>query len=241
MRVLNYLPEWLRFILSTFAIMLVMKTVAFGSNFIPSESMVPTLQIGDRLVVEKWAYGWSRYSLPVDLGFDFPTKDGRIFSHLPKRGDVVVFTNPKTGETYIKRVIGLPGDRIAMSDGRLVVNGVVAPRRETGHYTYRGPAGFPVTVTRYEETIPGGSTHTIIERSDEGIADNMAEVTVPPNRLFMMGDNRDDSADSRFPELGFVPVENLQGKAELITWSFYDCKREPGLTCAKRRFLAPIR
>jgi signal peptidase I len=128
-----------------------------------------------------------------------------------------------------------------MSDGRLVVNGVVAPRRETGHYTYRGPAGFPVTVTRYEETIPGGSTHTIIERSDEGMADNMAEVTVPPNRLFMMGDNRDDSADSRFPELGFVPVENLQGKAELITWSFYDCKREPGLTCAKRRFLAPIR
>ena len=132
MRVLNYLPEWLRFVLSTFAIMLVMKTVAFGSNFIPSESMVPTLQIGDRLVVEKWAYGWSRYSLPIDPGFDFPTKDGRIFSHLPKRGDVVVFTNPKTGETYIKRVIGLPGDRIAMSDGRLVVNGVVRRAAKPG-------------------------------------------------------------------------------------------------------------
>jgi len=241
MRLISYLPEWLRFVLSTFVIMLVMKTVAFGSNFIPSESMVPTLQIGDRLVVEKWAYGWSRYSLPIDPGIDFPTRDGRIFSHLPKRGDVVVFTNPKSGETYIKRVIGLPGDRIAMSDGRLVVNGVVAPRHETGHYAYRDPSGVPVTVTRYEETIPGGSTHTIIERTDEGEADEMAQVTVPPNRLFMMGDNRDDSADSRFPELGFVPVENLQGKAELITWSFYDCAKEPGLTCGSRRFLSPIR
>jgi signal peptidase I len=122
-----------------------------------------------------------------------------------------------------------------------VLNGVVAPRRETGHYAYRDPSGVPVAVTRYEETIPGGGKHTIIERTDHGVADDMAEVTVPPDRLFMMGDNRDDSADSRFPELGFVPVENLQGKAELITWSFYDCTREPGLTCASRRFFSPIR
>ncbi|HVW54067.1 MAG TPA: signal peptidase I [Rhizobiaceae bacterium] len=240
MALLKYVPEWLRFLLATLAISLTVHSFAFASNYIPSESMVPTLQIGDRLAIDKWAYGWSRYSLPIDPGFSFPTKDGRIFSHLPKRGDVVVFTNPVSGETYVKRVIGLPGDRIAMHEGRLYVNGVKAARRKTGRYSYLDPSGTPVTVTRYEETIPGGSTHTIIERTDHGFADEMAEVTVPPEDLFMMGDNRDDSADSRFPELGFVPLENLKGRADLITYSFYTCEKEPGLTCARRRYLSPI-
>jgi signal peptidase I len=240
MRLFKLVPEWLRFALSTLAISLAAHSFAFASNYIPSESMVPTLQIGDRIAVDKWAYGWSRYSLPIDPGFSFPTKDGRLPSHLPKRGDVVVFTNPVSGETYIKRVIGLPGDRIAMHDGRLYLNGTEAPRLKTGRYTYIDPSGVPVTVTRYRETIPGGSTHTIIERTDHGIADEMAETTVPPGKLFMMGDNRDDSADSRFPELGFVPMENLQGRADLITYSLYSCEKEPGLTCARKRYLTPI-
>lgn len=233
--------EGVRFIVWTLVIMVALRTIAFGSNYIPSESMVPTLQIGDRLVVEKWAYGWSRYSLPFDPGFSLPTANGRIFSKLPERGDVVVFRNPVSGETYIKRVIGLPGDRIALRRGRLFVNGVEAKRKEISRYRYRDPTGGVVAVTRYEETIPGGRTHPIIERSDNGPADDMAPIVVPKNRLFMLGDNRDDSADSRFPGLGLVPVEDLKGRAVLISYSLYSCEKQPGLACAARRFMTWIR
>lgn len=228
------------FVAQVAAIVFLMRSLAIAQVFIPSESMVPTLEVGDRLITDKTAYGWSRYSMLVDPHVSFPGKDGRIFERLPQRGDIVTFTHPHTGETLIKRVIGLPGDRIALRDGRLIIDGKLVERDFTGEYSYRQYRGGSVTVRRYDEHLPGGKIHAIIERTDHGYADNMDEVTVPAGHFFVMGDNRDNSADSRFAELGFVPVENIQGQARLITYSLHDCQPEPGLVCAPRRFLDPI-
>ena len=230
----------LGFVVQVAAIVFITKSFAFAQVYIPSESMVPTLEVGDRLITDKTAYGWSRHSLLVDPHVSFPGKEGRLFGRLPKRGDVVTFTHPRTGETLIKRVIGLPGDRIAMKNGRLIINGKTVERDFKGDYSYRQYRGGTVSVRRYDEHLPGGEVHEIIEQTDHGYADNMAEVTVPPGHIFFMGDNRDNSADSRFAELGFVPEENIQGQARLITYSLHDCRPEPGLACAPRRFLSPI-
>lgn len=230
----------LSFVAQVAAIVFAMKSFAVASHYIPSESMVPTLEVGDRIAVTKWPYGYSRHSLMIDPGVSAPTADGRVFSSLPARGDVAVFTHPRSGETMIKRVIGLPGDRIALYRGRLFINGALTPRIERAAYRYREYKGGVAAVTRYDETLPGGKTHAIIERTDTGFADDMAEVTVPANHLFMMGDNRDNSADSRFTQMGFVPVENLQGRADLIGWSLYSCAAEAGLKCAERRALTAI-
>ena len=219
---------------------LLFRTAAFAYYFIPSESMVPTLEVGDRLAVSKFAYGWSQYSLPLgSLGVQF---SGRILGSLPQRGDVVVFMHPQKDMTMIKRVIGLPGDRIRLSRGRLFINGKLVERRYETAYRYKDQQGNPVAVTRYTEVLPGGRSHTIIQRSDDNIAENMQEYTVPAGELFMMGDNRDNSADSRFPALmGAVPVENLIGRADTILYSKYECTREPGLYCAAARTLTAIR
>ncbi len=224
MRPLKLLPEWFRFILSTFVIMIAMKTLAFGSNYIPSESMVPTLQIGDRLLVDKWAYGWSRYSLPLDPGFSLPTKDGRIFSHLPVRGDVVVFTNPVNGETFIKRVIGLPGDRIQVRSGVVWINGVATAVKPDGIGAAEDDSGGSEPARRYVETLPDGESHSIFKLYDNGRLDNTEEVTVPADHLFVMGDNRDNSADSRVPlragGVGLLPMDNLVGRVDAIVGSW---------------------
>ncbi len=200
-------------IAATALIVVLMKSFAFASNYIPSESMVPTLEIGDRLFVERWPYGISRYSLAIDPGFSLAGGDGRLFSHTPRRGDVVTFAHPVTHETMVKRVIGLPGDRIAMHQVRLFINGQEVPRRKVATYDYRAPSGYVVQVSRAMSrrcraacSTPSSSAATTIP------ADNFAEVTVPAGELFMMGDNRDDSADSRFAEMGFVPLENLEGR-----------------------------
>ena len=214
------------------------RTAAFATYFIPSESMVPTLEVGDRLAVSKFAYGWSRYSLPLsDLGIQF---SGRILGSLPQRGDVVVFAHPIDGRTMIKRVIGLPGDHIRLHLGRLYINGEMVPRRLEASYQYREQQGGVVTVTRYTETLPGGRSHVIIQRSDQVATENTPEYLVPSGYLFMMGDNRDNSADSRFQAMGAVPVENLIGRADTILYSNYECRHEPGLYCAQRRSLQAI-
>ncbi|HMQ57527.1 MAG TPA: signal peptidase I [Rhizobiaceae bacterium] len=234
------LIEWVKSGLMILAMVLFTKSFAFASNYIPSESMVPTLEVGDRLFVSRFPYGVSRHSLAIDPGLSLPGENGRLPSLLPARGDVVTFIHPQHGEVMIKRVIGLPGDRIALQGGRLIINGKIVPRTPTDRYVYRDTYGSPVAVTRYREDLPGGRAHAIIERRDDGAADNLPEVTVPAGHLFMMGDNRDNSADSRFSAMGFVPVENLTGRAEAVMWSLYSCDPAAGLHCAGRRALTWI-
>ncbi len=232
--------EWARALGGAALITFVLKTVAFATYYIPSESMVPTLEVGDRLIATKFDYGYGPDSAPLVTLPAFPSKDGRLFGSLPARGDIVLFTHPHTGETLIKRVIGLPGDHIRITRGRLFINGKEMPRRAVKTYAYKQYAGPPITVTEYEETLPGGRVHPIIMRSDAAPQENTGTYVVPPEHLFMMGDNRDNSADSRFAELGYVPVENLIGRSRLILYSLHDCQPQPGLACAPRRYLTAL-
>jgi signal peptidase I len=198
-------------------IALVVRTVAYEPFNIPSGSMVPTLLVGDYLFVSKFSYGYSRYSLP----FGLPLFSGRIFFHSPERGDVVVFKLPTDNSTdYIKRVIGLPGDHIQMKNGILFINGQPIPRRRIEDYLYQEGNGVVIPLAQYIETLPNGVQHRIIEMSDNGPLDNTQEYVVPPGDYFMMGDNRDNSQDSRvLSAVGYVPAENLIGKAQFIFFS----------------------
>jgi len=194
------------------------RTIAFEPFNIPSGSMVPTLLVGDYLFVSKYSYGYSRYSMP----FAPDLFNGRIFGRLPARGDVVVFKYPlDTSVDYIKRVIGLPGDHVQMRGGQLYINGTLVARRAVGDYAYQedGPAEL---MREYLETLPEGREHDILKATDDGYANNTPDFLVPADHVFVMGDNRDRSADSRFresPGVGFVPVENLVGRAEFIFFS----------------------
>lgn len=232
------MSDGVKLVLQVTAIVILLKSVAFAHNQIPSESMMPTLQVGDRLLADKTAYGWSRHSLVFDPGFSLTGENGRIWHAKPERGDIVTFTHPHKKETYIKRVIGLPGDRIALENGRLIINSNVVQRQLRHRYTYREFQGGIVTVTLYDEIFPEGGRHLIIERNDSSLGDNFREVVVPKGQFFVMGDNRDNSTDSRFSSMGFVPLENLQGKARIISYSLYSCADEEGLHCADRKFLS---
>ncbi|KJV10486.1 signal peptidase [Elstera litoralis] len=179
---------------------------------IPSGSMIPTLLVGDYVFVTKYSYGYSRHSFPLSP----PIFSGRTSDTLPARGDVAVFKTPQDNKTdYIKRVVGLPGDRVQMREGRLYINDKLVDRRFVEDYVYRTESGYTIRTRRYEETLPGNRKHTIIEQSDAGPLDNTRVYEVPAGHLFMMGDNRDGSEDSR-ASVGFVPVENLVGKAQVI-------------------------
>ena len=197
-------------------IAIVVRTALYEPFNIPSGSMKPTLLVGDYLFVSKFSYGYSRYSLP----FSLPLVPGRIFASDPERGDVVVFKKPTDNETdYIKRIIGLPGDRIQVVHGILHINGTPVKRERVADYRLTSD-GLVRNVPRYVETLPNGKRHYIIEASgDVGMADNTPVFEVPPGHYFAMGDNRDQSQDSRFREVGFVPQVNLVGRAEVLFFS----------------------
>jgi signal peptidase I len=198
-------------------IALVVRTVAYEPFNIPSGSMVPTLLVGDYLFVSKFSYGYSRYSLPLGL----PLFSGRIFSHPPTRGDVVVFKLPTDNSTdYIKRVIGLPGDHIQVKNGVLYINDQPCPRKRIEDYLYQEGNGAVIPLSQYIETLPNGRQHHIIQMTDNGPLDNTSVYDVPPGKYFMMGDNRDNSQDSRvLSAVGYVPAENLIGPAQFIFFS----------------------
>ncbi|HEY2133063.1 MAG TPA: signal peptidase I [Acetobacteraceae bacterium] len=195
------------------------RTVAFEPFNIPSGSMIPTLLVGDYLFVSKYSYGYSRFSLP----FSPPLFSGRILGRTPARGDVAVFVLPRDEQTdYIKRIIGLPGDRVQMRAGQLYVNDVEVPRKDIGTYVAQGDnGGPPVAAREYQETLPGGNVHNILKEMDTGGLNDTPVFLVPPGTVFAMGDNRDDSSDSRDPNggVGFIPMENLIGRAEFIFFS----------------------
>jgi signal peptidase I len=203
----------------------VVLVLLFQPFNIPSSSFIPTLLIGDYVFVAKYPYGFSHFSLPSFLDLAPASMPGRLFANAPKRGDVVVFKLPRDGKTdYIKRVIGLPGDRIQMVHGRLSINGTIVERAPLPSYSTLGHFGRPIDVPHYEETLPGGVKHEIIEiDGDEGYWANTPVYEVPPGNYFMMGDNRDNSTDSRVPAeqggVGFVPFDNLIGRAEMVFFS----------------------
>ena len=201
-------------------IALVIRVLLFQPFTIPSASMEPNLLQGDYIIVTKFAYGISRHSIP----FSPPLFHGRIFNQAPKRGDIIVFKLPRDGHTdYIKRLIGLPGDRVQVRNGAVYVNGKVLPRQDVGA-TLIHSDGFPQSAEIFRETNPEGRSYTTYDLGPVA-ADDTDVFVVPAKHYFFMGDNRDNSLDSRFPKsegVGYVPEENLVGKAEIILLSWND-------------------
>ena len=199
-------------------IALVLRVAIFEPYTIPSSSMEPGLVTGDYIVVSKWPYGWSRASFP----FNPPLFKGRFLGRSPARGDVIVFRLPRdTNEVYIKRLIGLPGDRVQVKAGEVYVNGRPIPRQRIGLAEDHDAPGR--IVPRVVETAPSGKRYVTFGGSADGEGDNTDVYVVPQGSYFFMGDNRDNSLDSRWPKevgVGFVPAENLIGRAEVVMWSW---------------------
>ena len=212
------LGETIKIVIQALLLALVVRTFLFQPFNIPSGSMKDTLLVGDYLFVSKYAYGYSRFSLPFG---QYLTSFGRVWGSLPKRGDVVVFKLPRDESTdYIKRVIGLPGDKIQMINSVLYINGKAVPRVSDGFYVTKDAFGAETKVQRYRETLPEGVSYDTLQLDPNGFENNTPIYEVPPDHLFMMGDNRDNSTDSRvLSAVGYVPVENLVGRAEVIFFS----------------------
>lgn len=201
-------------------IALFLRVLFFQPFTIPSASMEPTLLEGDYIIVSKFSYGYSRHSIP----FSPPLFKGRIMERAPERGDIIVFKLPRDGRTdYIKRLIGLPGDRVQMRQGRLWINGKEVVDKELPPVMIDSGYGFTRNVQRFKETLPGGKTFVTYDFGPDGDVDNTPTFVVPEGHYFFMGDNRDNSLDSRVPSeigVGFVPAENLVGKAQIILLSW---------------------
>ncbi len=218
--------ELLRTLIYAGLIAVVVRTFLFESFNIPSGSMIPTLLVGDYLFVSKYAYGYSRFSLP----FSPDLFEGRVLGHVPHRGDVAVFRFTQDNSVdYIKRIVGLPGDHVQMRGGELYINGIEVPRDDLGDYVATDENDTRMQGRRYLEILPGSAgrgpvPHQILKLTNEGQYNNTPDYVVPAGYFFAMGDNRDNSADSRFmgtesDDLGYVPMQNLVGHAEFIFFS----------------------
>ena len=206
-----------RVIFHALIIALVIRTFLFQPFNIPSGSMKETLLVGDYLFVSKYSYGYSHYSLP----FSPPLFPGRIWASQPNRGDVVVFRLPKDPSIdYVKRVIGLPGDRIQMVNGVLHINSTPVKRERIEDFVETDDNGREVHIKQWRETLPNGVSHPTLDMIENGFYDNTKEYRVPAGHYFMMGDNRDNSSDSRVENaVGYVPAENLVGRVQIMFWS----------------------
>ena len=244
------LTETLTTVAFALALAMIPRIVLGQPYTIPSESMQPTLQVGDYVIVSKFPYGWSRNSVP----FSPPLGQGRLFGHAPRRGDIIVFMKPSENrEEIIKRLVGLPGDRLQVVAGVLTINGAPVKRQPLPGGLEDSPFGAPVQVARFQETLPNGKTFVTDSYGPEAPQENTGVYVVPKGCYFMMGDNRDNSLDSRFAPgaprpgeskcawnheidrfipaevgMGYVPDEDLIGRADLVLFSL-----KPGASLTK--------
>jgi len=211
--------ETAKIVVQALLIAMIVRVFFYQPFNIPSGSMKPTLLVGDYLFVSKLSYGYSRYSFPFSPNLF--GEGGRVFASAPERGDVAVFKLPRDRETdYIKRVIGLPGDEIVMRDGVLFINGEEIEKKPAGNFTTVDDSGRPETIPKFIETLPNGVSYAVLDANPNGPFDNVGPYKVPDGHYFMMGDNRDNSTDSRaLWGVGFVPKENLIGRADIIFFS----------------------
>jgi signal peptidase I len=213
----NYWLENIKTFSIAILIALTLRTFAFEPFSIPSGSMKPTLLEGDYLFVSKYSYGYSRHSFPMS----FPSYKGRIFGEYPKRGDVAVFKFTRnTKIDYIKRIVGLPGDKIQIKNGILFINEKAIERESIGLWSAKNVNNIMYTYDKYAEKLADDLFYEVLDASPNGMLDNTDVYTVPEGHFFAMGDNRDQSSDSRIlSQLGFIPFDNLVGKAQIIFYS----------------------